>query len=209
MATHFVQSDVGKLYLTLTERKRAVRWAQKLAISCNKRLQIVSLFFITENFHLEFFNPKMSSKRAKCLRNSVEKCPILLARYFTWTWETARNLWVLLAWVRTSAKTSDIVTCAMPNFACASGFAWAWKSVLVRRKALEHNCCFVALASYGASKMGLIDIFEPLFTLLQLAPSINLGNIKINLSECWDSNLGLLGEKQECYLYDMQPTPVT
>ena len=25
MATHFVQSDVGKLHLTLTERKRAVR----------------------------------------------------------------------------------------------------------------------------------------------------------------------------------------
>ena len=52
--------------------------------------------------------------------------------------------------------------------------------------------------------MGSIIIFKPLSTFLSPVPSINLSNIKINFWERQESNLGLLGEKQECYLSAMQ-----
>ena len=60
--------------------------------------------------------------------------------------------------------------------------------------------------------MGSIDFFKPLFTILEPAPLINLSNID-NFSseyvwECWETNPGLLGEKQVCYLCAMQ-TPAT
>ena len=48
--------------------------------------------------------------------------------------------------------------------------------------------------------MGLINIFKPLSTPLLPAPAINLGNMEINFRERQESNPGLLGEKQECYL---------
>ena len=49
--------------------------------------------------------------------------------------------------------------------------------------------------------MGSIDIIKPLAT----APStINLSSIK---RECRESNPGLLGEKQVCYLHAIQTTP--
>ena len=56
---------------------------------------------------------------------------------------------------------------------------------------------------------GSIDILKPLSTLLKAAPSINPSNIE-NFGERFSGEprilLGLLGEKQECYLCAMQPT---
>ena len=53
------------------------------------------------------------------------------------------------------------------------------------------------------SKMGSINIFKPLSTtFLKPAPLINLNNIDNFPSwECWETNLGLLGEKQVCYAF--------
>ena len=57
--------------------------------------------------------------------------------------------------------------------------------------------------------MGSINIFKPLSTFLKPELLINLSNIENFSSEFfWErckSNPGLLGEKQVCYLYAMQP----
>ena len=59
--------------------------------------------------------------------------------------------------------------------------------------------------------MGSINIFKPLSTFLSPALLITLSDIEnFHLKffgECWESNLGLLGEKQVCYLCAMQPPP--
>ena len=52
--------------------------------------------------------------------------------------------------------------------------------------------------------MGLIDILKPLSTVLSM-PSINLSNIKRKFLENLEPNLGLLGEKQVCYLCSILP----
>ena len=59
--------------------------------------------------------------------------------------------------------------------------------------------------------MGSINIFKPLSTSFEPAQLINHSNIN-NFSseifwECKDSNPGLLGEKQVCYLCAMEPLP--
>ena len=56
--------------------------------------------------------------------------------------------------------------------------------------------------------MGLINIFKPLSTPLLPAPAINLGNMEINFRERQESNSGLLGEKQECYLPPPPSSPI-
>ena len=57
--------------------------------------------------------------------------------------------------------------------------------------------------------MGSIDISKALSTLLKVGPSINPSDIekfqRHFLGECQESNPGLLGEKQECYLCATHP----
>ena len=52
--------------------------------------------------------------------------------------------------------------------------------------------------------MGLVNIFKPLSTFLLPPLLINLSKIEINYRVCRESNRGLLGEKQECYLGAIQ-----
>ena len=53
--------------------------------------------------------------------------------------------------------------------------------------------------------MGLIKIFKPVTNFPKPVPSINLGNVKLYFWECRELNPGRLGEKQECYLFAIQP----
>ena len=52
--------------------------------------------------------------------------------------------------------------------------------------------------------MGLIDIFKPLSTVLNSAVNKSQQHQEKNSWEHQESNLGLLGEKQVCYLCAMQ-----
>ena len=58
--------------------------------------------------------------------------------------------------------------------------------------------------SFLLCQMGLINIFQRLSTLLQPAQSINLSSIEMDFWKWRESNPGLPGEKQECYLSAMQ-----
>ena len=53
--------------------------------------------------------------------------------------------------------------------------------------------------------MGSIDISKPLSTALSSAVHKSQQHQEKNSWECWVSNAGLMGEKQECYLCAMQP----
>ena len=53
--------------------------------------------------------------------------------------------------------------------------------------------------------MGLIDIIKPPSTVLSSAINKSKQHLEKNYRECRESNLGLLGEKQVCYLCAMQP----
>ena len=53
--------------------------------------------------------------------------------------------------------------------------------------------------------MGSIDIIKHLSTLLSCAVNKSQQHQEKNSWECWGSNPGLLGEKQEFYLFAKQP----
>ena len=53
--------------------------------------------------------------------------------------------------------------------------------------------------------MGLIGIIKPQSTVLSSAINKSKQHLEKNYWECRESNLGLLGEKQVCYLCAMQP----
>ena len=53
--------------------------------------------------------------------------------------------------------------------------------------------------------MGLIGIIKPLSTVLSSAINKSKQHLEKNYWECRESNLGLLDEKQVCYLCAMQP----